>query len=103
MEKRTEAITVRFTKSEKEELLLSLSTYGDPAVAARMILMGFSAGHRKFKRMLWPPESHAATTSDITPELLSGILRDLEAARNKQLLAADPHGEPYTTKKKGHK
>jgi hypothetical protein len=98
MEKRTSAITVRFTDEEKDDVLKALSVYGDPAVAARMILIGFAAGHREFARMAWPPESTPASNA-VTPELLKEVGKIIDERNAAQLLAADPSGTPYTTKK----
>lgn len=44
-----------------------------------------------------------STDPGISPALLAEIIAGLDRARADQLLAADPAGAPYTTKKKGHK
>lgn len=100
MEKRNAAITVRFTDAEKDSVLTALSIYGDPAVAARMILQGFAAGHHEYKRMMWPPESRPADNA-LTPELLKAVEQTL--IDRGQLLASDQDDEPYKVRKKNKK
>jgi len=102
MEKRTAAISVRFTEQEKDNVTKALSQYGDIAVSARMILVSFADGHAESGRMMWPPECRKALQLN-RPEI-EDILRELkETDAGKRLLAADPPGEPYRTKPKGKK
>lgn len=98
MEKRNAAISVRFTAEEKEAVLRALSTYGDPAVTARMILISFASGHRRHGCMAWPPESKPAANA-LTPELLKEVEKIIDARNAAQLLAADPPGQKYKVKK----